>query len=69
MEYHDKSRVNEEKKKNKVISLKLLFGHFRLGKFQEGLEKNTPLTWKAQAALYKLIAELRRPEGLPSGAP
>ena len=40
MEYYDKSRENEEKQ-NKVISLKSLFGHFRLQKLQEGLEKST----------------------------
>ena len=36
----------------KIIPLKLFVDHFRLRKPQEGLEKGTPLTWTAQAALH-----------------
>ena len=59
MEYHDKSRENEEKG-NKIISFKSLFGHFRLRKFQEGFGKGTPLTWTVEAALHKFIHPTRK---------
>ena len=59
MEYHDKSRENEEKE-NKAIPLKFLCGNFWLRKLQGGLEKGTHLTWTTQEALHKLIHATRK---------